>query len=77
MILFQSSLVDLFEEKRPNERESQAYNNWTVEMMNAAQQRVGDAEIARDISACAVYLNVGVTCIDQAFSKHSCLESIL
>ncbi|XP_052286216.1 antiviral innate immune response receptor RIG-I-like isoform X1 [Dreissena polymorpha] len=58
MIMFQSSLVDLFEEKRPNERESQAYNNWTVDMMNAAQQRVGDAEIARDISASAMYLNV-------------------
>ncbi|KAH3816686.1 hypothetical protein DPMN_118207 [Dreissena polymorpha] len=51
-------MIDMLYDKRPGERDTQAYNKWTVDIEKSAQQNVNDHEISRDISACAVYLNV-------------------
>lgn len=58
MMYFQPEMIDMLYEKRPGERDSQAYNKWTIDIEKSAQQNVNDHEISRDISACAVYLNV-------------------
>ncbi|XP_052773520.1 antiviral innate immune response receptor RIG-I-like [Mya arenaria] len=58
MAFLQPDLTDLMIEKKPAEKESQAYNKWTVDLEKAAQLNVTDHETARDISSCARYLNV-------------------
>lgn len=59
MMYSQPDMIDLLFGKNPVERDSQAYNNWTVDIRKSAQQHVNDDQISRDIIACAVYLNVG------------------
>ncbi|XP_053375268.1 antiviral innate immune response receptor RIG-I-like isoform X2 [Mercenaria mercenaria] len=56
--LMQPEICDLISEKHPNDKESQEYNKWTVEIMKAAQLKVDDYGISRDISSCAKYLNI-------------------
>ncbi|XP_052770410.1 antiviral innate immune response receptor RIG-I-like [Mya arenaria] len=58
MAYLQPDLTDLMIEKKPAEKESQAYNKWTVDIERAAQLNVTDHDTARDISSCARYLNV-------------------
>ncbi|XP_052772055.1 antiviral innate immune response receptor RIG-I-like isoform X2 [Mya arenaria] len=58
MAFLQPDLTDLMIEKKPAEKESQAYNKWTGDIEKAAQLNVTDHETARDISSCARYLNV-------------------
>ncbi|XP_053375266.1 antiviral innate immune response receptor RIG-I-like isoform X2 [Mercenaria mercenaria] len=56
--LMQPDISDLISEKHPSDNESQEYNKWTVEIMKAAQLKVDDYDISRDISSCAKYLNI-------------------
>ncbi|KAH3816690.1 antiviral innate immune response receptor RIG-I-like [Dreissena polymorpha] len=52
-------MIDLLLENRPAGRDTQAYNNWTADLEKRAQlSSVHDPQMSRDISACAVYLNV-------------------
>ncbi|XP_052772676.1 antiviral innate immune response receptor RIG-I-like [Mya arenaria] len=51
MAFLQPDLTDLMIEKKPAEKESQAYNKWTVDIERAAQLNVTDHEAARDISS--------------------------
>ncbi|WAR20812.1 hypothetical protein MAR_014786 [Mya arenaria] len=53
MAFSQPDLTDLMMKKRPAEKESQAYNKWTVDLEKAAQLNVTDHDTARDISSCA------------------------
>ncbi|XP_053375270.1 antiviral innate immune response receptor RIG-I-like [Mercenaria mercenaria] len=56
--LMQPDISDLISEKHPNDKESQQYNKWTVDIMKAAQLKVDDYGMSRDISSCAKYLNI-------------------
>ncbi|WAR20791.1 IFIH1-like protein [Mya arenaria] len=53
MAFSQPDLTDLMMKKRSAEKESQAYNKWTVDLEKAAQLNVTDHDTVRDISSCA------------------------
>ncbi|KAL4232265.1 Caspase recruitment domain [Mactra antiquata] len=55
--LMQPDIVDMITENKPSEKESQSYNKWTVDMFKAAQLKLDDYGVSRDICACARYLN--------------------
>lgn len=57
LALMQPEMIDLMD-RQPQNKELQEYNKWTTEVISAAQQSVNDPGIFRDISACAMYLNV-------------------
>jgi len=68
MAVMQPDLTDMLIEKKPSEKDSQAYNKWTVDIERAAMLNVSDHDISRDISSCARYLNVGLNVLFEEFA---------
>ena len=51
-------MIEMMTKKCPRDKESQEYNQWTVEIEQMALLTIQDHFMARDVRACAIYLNV-------------------